>query len=120
MKDLTELNRCAIAAAVMLTIRELSESAGEHPPVNVPERPLLEACMRFCRKSDPQFRAEYRMAVMNDMEDLHGGGDLAGLHFQIPGLYFDPRLKRIKEGASLRAATKSSRPSPSRSPLAIP
>ena len=31
-----------------------------------------------------------------------------------------PRLKRIKDGASLRAATKSGRPSPSRSPLAIP
>ena len=38
-----------------------------------------------------------------------------------PGsFYFDPRLKRIKEGALLRAATRSSRPSPSRSPLAIP
>lgn len=34
--------------------------------------------------------------------------------------YFDPRLKRMNEGASLRAATRSSLPSPSRSPAAIP
>ena len=36
------------------------------------------------------------------------------------GLYFGPRLKRMNEGASLRAATKSSRPSPLRSPAAMP
>lgn len=35
-------------------------------------------------------------------------------------LYFGPRLKRMNEGASLRAATKSSRPSPLRSPAAMP
>ena len=37
-----------------------------------------------------------------------------------PGPYCDPRLKRRNEGASLRAATKSSFPFPSRSPAAIP